>query len=111
MKYVVVSRTIGIGNVFRIHPSEAYSGIDGGIIEVVAIHDVPAMDSACLNYANIFIEAEVSSYDPDTERDDILQTAQGLMDEPWIEYKYTRYTSRVSTPTIGEPQYMPLSLS
>lgn len=111
MDQVRVCKTIRVGHHVNMHPSEGYQGISSGIVEVIAIHDVPAMDLKCHQEAVEFIDQCISIYDPVEDADDISNTTEHYMDQPWVEYQYTRIQdNNNSMEEVGVSYYLPSDL-
>lgn len=100
MHEVTVQRIIQVGCVYRIHPCEAFQGVEEGTIKIKAIHDVPALDKDCLEQAQLYLDTIL----PDCDGTDIHE----VMDQPWVAYQYVR------VPQAGIPPadmfYLPLDV-
>lgn len=100
MYEVTIQRTIQVGCVYKIHPCEAFLGIDEGVIRIKAIYDVPALDKDCLEQAQIYLD----TISPDADETDIHE----VMDQPWVAYQYVRVLLP-GTPS-AETFYLPLDI-
>lgn len=110
MQEVTTTRTIKVGNIFRIHPTEAFLGVDRGIVEVVDIHIVPALDKECLDEANAMLTGLFGNNPEDSDKEFYQQCVEELMDSPWIEYRYTHFLCRNPEAEIGKSYYFPLDI-
>ena len=107
MQELTVSRTIKPGQIMRIHPTEAFLGIDRGIIKITAIHDVPAVNAGCLEEANLYLEPLVNSAG---SKEEVQSITEEVMDSPWVEYQYTSYLCRTPNASLNTPQYLPADI-
>lgn len=104
MQELTVSHTLKPGNIYCIHPTKAFLGIDRGIIRIVNIFDVPALDAKCLDEANLFIKSMVKS---DTPKEELQQVTESVMDSPWVEYQYTSFLCCNPGEPLNKSLYLP----
>jgi hypothetical protein len=67
---VTVTRHIKIGQIVRINPSEAFLGIEHGIVEVIAIKEYDELDHT------------------DGNVEGVVELDEDAMNEPWVLYRY-----------------------
>jgi hypothetical protein len=107
MQEIAVTNIIKVGSVKRLHPTEGYLGIERGIIKVVDILEVPALNSECLEEANTWIETSLIDKDNASEVQDLTES---IMDQPWVAYQYTHSLCRNFTSELGKTYYLPLDV-
>ena len=107
MLEVNTTRTIKVGRILLIHPTQAFLGIDRGVIKVVSIHDTPAMDAGATDAANKWIR-DLTCGNPDDA--EVAALTDECMNQPWVSYVYTAYSSHNPASQLGEVQYLPLDV-
>lgn len=100
---VEVTRSIREGMTLRMNPSEAFLGIESGLIKVVAILPYPnSLDPEELTHISgipsedilvhirSFTEAMIDLRDPTDPGDNYKDEVDRLGAEPWVVYQYSK---------------------
>jgi hypothetical protein len=88
---VEIERSVRVGSIMRINPSQAYLGIEPGVITVEAIGDMTEIrgtqDVDIVEYMEEHYKVEVDNLDIEGYEQD-REYKQKLDREPWVVYSY-----------------------
>jgi hypothetical protein len=84
---VEVTRTVRIGAIMKINPSEGYLGIESGNIQVIAISTIQDMNEEPASQAEEFTRVHLDTLEGE---DEYMEENIRLNGQLWVVYKYTR---------------------
>ena len=112
MQEVETTRTIKVGCTYRIHPTEAWLGIDRGFIKVLAIDPLTNPPGVLKSYIELNEEGKaeyasiLSGFDEGDE--DYKSLKEELDTKPWVTYEYTSFLCKNPNVELGETYMLPL---
>lgn len=90
---VVVTRTIVPGQLLKIHPSEAFLGIESGTITVDSIRKLNELEGGMRDMADDYIQAAT-----DFLEDEELATERNRLQGTWVVYTYANSQETLALP-------------
>lgn len=99
-------KTIKKGQIWRIHPSMTFSGIEEGIVEVVAVtaHNDQRIKETYDDWVFQYVGEKTPERYDDFDRECVEELKQ-----PWVIYRYTESNHDMHKDMIGEEFHFPLS--
>ena len=89
---VQVTRSVRVGGMYKIQPTEAYLGIEPGTVHVLEICKLEDMDTSREYYENgkTFMEVEADNLDSSMFKED-MEYLDAMTNGLWVAYKYSTY--------------------
>ena len=104
---VIAEKTFKFDDIYKLYPIQNKPDTDSGVVQVIAIYDISTLDCTCREVADVWVSIIGTMYD-EISQPSLEDCAKGILEDPWVKYKYTKITSPNPTVQLNQVYYLPL---